>query len=110
MLNRANERSQGQKVSLFFGFFKENTDEIKKNKEQESALKELEDKLKKTASNAAANAKKTMARVGARPPSGFSTHRCCPGLRRQQLCLCCCAVTWAKAASSSRRSALGATW
>merc|ERR1711972_827741 len=44
---------------------KENTEEIKKNKEQESALKELEDKLKKTASNAAANAKKTMARVGA---------------------------------------------
>jgi hypothetical protein len=64
VLNRAAERSHGQQLNYLFKAFTDNTTEIKRNKETDGNLKALEEKLKATSATAAANAKKTMARVG----------------------------------------------
>jgi hypothetical protein len=65
VLNRAHEHAHAQKIVYLFQAFKDNQEELKKNKEAEGSVKALEEKLKNTAANAAANAKRTMARVGA---------------------------------------------
>lgn len=65
VLNRANERAHAQRIDALFAIFKENTAEKKRNAEVAGEVKALEDRLKNTAANAKANAKRTMARVGA---------------------------------------------
>jgi hypothetical protein len=65
VLNRAHEHAHAQKIVYLFQAFKDNQEELKKTKESEGSVKALEEKLKSTAANAAANAKRTMARVGA---------------------------------------------
>jgi hypothetical protein len=65
MLNRQFEHTHASSVASLFEAFKVNTFDYKRSKESDTSLKALEEKLKNTASSMAANAKKTMARVGA---------------------------------------------